>query len=139
MHACMRIQPAHVLLCPAKFHPLQPLPRLVQLNPGHSKARYNRAVALERLRQYEAAAADYSAVLQLDPSNAPARQNRGAVWLRLGRLREALADLDAALELDVGSAAAYHSRGEVHDRLGSAEAALADLQKWVAWVGGMMG
>ena len=63
------------------------LPCTLQLNPSHSKAYYNRAVALERLRRYEAAAEDYGAVLVLDPRNAPAHQNRGALWLRLGRLQ----------------------------------------------------
>ena len=131
-----RWRPADRALChlptshtePKRLHSTPPHPN-AQLHPGHTKARYNRAVALERLRQYEAAATDYSAVLQLDPGNAPARQNRGAVWLRLGRLREALADLDVALALDAASAPAWHARGEVHDRLGDAEAALADLQK----------
>lgn len=101
-----------------------------QLNPSHTKALYNRAVALERLRRHEAAAADYSAVLQMDPQNAPAWQNRGALWLRLGRLQEAVQDLGRAVALDGGAAAAWHARGEAYERLGQGEAALADLQRW---------
>jgi tetratricopeptide (TPR) repeat protein len=101
----------------------------LQYNPGHSKALYNRAVARERLRQFEAAAEDYGQVLRLDPQNAPACQNRGALWLRLGRLQEAIADLSRAVALDAGAAAAWHARGEAHERLGAIDAALADLQR----------
>jgi len=118
--ACSYISVAwqHGLPCPA-----------LQFNPGHSKALYNRAVARERLRQFETAAEDYGQVLQLDPQNAPACQNRGALWLRLGRLQEAIADLSRAVALDAGAAAAWHARGEAHERLGAIDAALADLQR----------
>ena len=95
-------------------------------------------MALERLRRYQDAAADYSLVLRLDPRNAPALQNRGTVWLRLGRLGEARADLDAALRLDSGAAASWHARGEVLERLGQVQAALADLQR-CGWWGGVRG
>lgn len=114
-----------------------PCPRgRLQLNPTHTKAFYNRAVALERLRQYDAAAADYSHVLTLDPQNAPASQNRGMLWQRQGRLHEALADLGQAVQLEPGAAAAWHALGEVHERLGSIEAAVADLQRWGRLQGG---
>lgn len=93
-------------------------------------------MALERLRQHEEAAADYSAVLQLDPLNAPAWQNRGTLWLRLGRLHEAVHDLGRAVALDGCAAAAWHARGEAHERLGQGDAALADLQRWgQLWAG----
>lgn len=59
--------------------------RALQLNPGHVKAYYNRAVALERLQQPEAALRDYGRVVELDPANSSAHLNTGLLLCKLGR------------------------------------------------------
>lgn len=57
----------------------------VCINPAHVKAHYNRAIAFERLQQYDAALSDYAKVTQLDSSNSAAHLNAGLILFRLGR------------------------------------------------------
>lgn len=64
---------------------VQDYTRALQLNPSHVKAYYNRAVALERLGQHEAALADYARVGALDQGNTSAHLNAGMLLCKLGR------------------------------------------------------
>lgn len=60
---------------------------------------FQRALALERMKQLHAAINDYSMILRVD-KNASAYFNRSGLWNALGNHTRALADLNEAIKLD---------------------------------------
>lgn len=64
--------------------------KVVELQPQHVGAHFNRGVAQQTLLQWEAAEQSYRAALHLDPHLAAAKINLGSVLLSLGRIQEAV-------------------------------------------------
>src|SRR2546423_697767 len=69
-----------------------------QVNDAAS--RFNRAAELQRRGEWQAAAAEYRALLAVAPDYAEAQANLGVVLARLGRDEEAIAAYEAALRLN---------------------------------------
>ena len=59
----------------------------------------DRGVAKWRLKQFDAAIADFSKAVSLNPDYAPAYNNRGNVYMDLNRTEEAYRDFDKAIAL----------------------------------------
>jgi tetratricopeptide (TPR) repeat protein/serine/threonine protein kinase len=97
--------------------------------PDHAYAYYCRGVALDKLRQYEEARADFTRAIALDPVLAAAWCDRGGALRKLGRLDQALADLNRAIELDPMLSRFRGCRGVIHADRGHLEDALADFNK----------
>jgi tetratricopeptide (TPR) repeat protein len=68
--------------------------------PAEIAARFNRAVELQRQGAFEAAAAEYRAIIKSAPDYAEAHANLGAVMSRLGKYDEAVTAYEAALRLN---------------------------------------
>ena len=88
----------------------------------------NRGIAQGKLRQHDAALADFEISLNLDPAYADALHNRAVEFARFGQLREALEDLSAAINLKP-HADFYRSRGVVHENLGFFAQAIDDYSQ----------
>jgi tetratricopeptide (TPR) repeat protein len=73
--------------------------------------------------KFDAAIADYTALIRLEPSNADHYANRCVVLTRAGRLEDGLRDCQRALQLCPGDLHALESRGYAY--LKSAQYALA--------------
>lgn len=66
------------------------------MSANNSFALYNRGIAYDRLGDYEAAVADFSAAIALDPSNADFYHNRGFSRRKMGQFEAAIADYTQA-------------------------------------------
>lgn len=97
-----------------------------------AETHYKRGNALNRLRRWEEALADYDRVIELDPGYANAFCNRGAVLEKLQRLDEALASFDRAVELNPGDVLAYYNRGSVLKAQQRLDEALASYDQAIA-------
>jgi tetratricopeptide (TPR) repeat protein len=88
-----------------------------------------RATALLRQGQYDAAIADCTQALYLNPDDALACNERGAAWTFKDRDDAAIADFTQALKLDPRLTAAYRNRAGCHFRNQDFEAAAADCSR----------
>ena len=70
----------------------------------------DRGVAKWRLKQLDAALADFTKAVSLNPDYAPAYNNRGNVYMDLNRAEEAYRDFDKAIALSPSFGPAYSNR-----------------------------
>jgi tetratricopeptide (TPR) repeat protein len=99
----------------------------LQLDPANANARIQRAfLYLERLREYDLAAADYVEILRRDPGNAAARCNLGLALCRGGRLADALQQMNLAAESWPRLAKVYEIRAMIWSALGDSVRARSD-------------
>jgi tetratricopeptide (TPR) repeat protein len=125
-------QRVDVYLARAKLHrqrgndrgELDDLNRAVELAPGKSQPRLQRARYFLESKQYAAAIADCEAVLAVGP-NELAYSIRGDCRLAQKELDGALADFEQARRLDDAVAEAYYLKGNEYARQGDAERAKA--------------
>ncbi len=89
----------------------------------------DRGVAKWRLKQPEAALADFMKAISLNADYAPAYNNRGTVLMEMNRVEEAYKDFDRAVALSPGFGAAYTNRANANYRLKKLEAAESDFRK----------
>ncbi len=89
----------------------------------------DRGVAKWRLKQYDAALADFTKAVSLNPDYAPAYNNRGNVYMDLNRSEEAYKDFDKAIALSPGFGPAYSNRANASQKLKRLEAAENDFRK----------
>ena len=82
-----------------------------------------------KLKQVDAAIADFSEALRLEPRNVLALRQRALSLMSLGRGPEAIADFDRLLELDPGNVDAYVNRAVVKFRLGRIGEASLDYER----------
>jgi len=80
-------------------------------------------------RDFEAAIADFSAIIAHKPDDAFAYAGRGNVYLIDGSMARAIADLDEAIKLDPNFGGAYNLRGLANFYLGDMGRASADFRR----------
>ncbi len=100
--------------------------RAYALNPQFTYARLQRAILLGReLQQYEAALAEFDALLAEEPENGAALVNKALILQINGRYREALDSLDSYLQLPEEN----EYREEAGRIAGQLRAIIAELDK----------
>ncbi len=92
--------------------------RVVELDPGHANAWFQKGLAHDALESLESALADYERALQIDPRCVDAIVNRGFIHDRRGRPEAAIHDYDLAL-----------SMAPAHALVGEPDKALADHRR----------
>lgn len=107
---------------------LRDFTRALRIDPASTNARLQRAyLYLERLQQYDLAAADYAEVLGRDPANAAAGCNRGLALYRGGRLADALRQMDRAAQTWPRMVQVYEIRAMIQAALGDSASYRSDL------------
>jgi tetratricopeptide (TPR) repeat protein len=101
-------------------------------SPSDIEGLHNRGNLLRGMKRYEAALADYDAVLAARPDLAETWNARGAALSEMGRTEEALKDLDRALKLQPGLVAALNNRGFALRELARFDEALESLDRALA-------
>ncbi len=89
----------------------------------------DRGVAKWKLKQYDAAIADFSKAVSLNADYAPAYNNRGNVYMDLNRTEEAYKDFDKAIALSPNFGPAYSNRANANQGLRRLDAAEKDFRK----------
>jgi tetratricopeptide (TPR) repeat protein len=103
--------------------------RVIEIDPAHAVAHYNRANVLELIGQTERALRDYDKAIELDPTDPDFYNNRGLVLLETSETEKALADFDRAFSLGGGELTLRLNRGAVYEKQGRKDAAIADYEK----------
>lgn len=94
---------------------------------------YFRGICYERLKQWDAAVADFLKVLEVSPNNADALNYLGYTWVdRNENLDRAFEMIRKAVELEPNSGAIVDSLGWAHYKLGQYDEARVQLEKAVA-------
>lgn len=91
---------------------------------------FQRAYALQRLRQFEDAVRDYDVCATQEPTRALVFYNRGCALYALGRREDAVQDLTRAIKLDAKNMLFIESRATVLKELGRFHDAIHDY----AWL-----
>ncbi len=102
--------------------------QVIQTDPSHAKAYYNRGLTHQRLGDAEAAVLDYSEAIRINDAYAKAYHNRGVARSTLGDRKGAVEDLRTAAKLffESGDIASYQRARDLAKRIhevGSAEQA----------------
>jgi len=100
--------------------------RVLSLDSHNLAALFYRAYALNTLRRYGEARADYETFLQIAPVNLEARLGLATTLENLGRNTDALDQLNTAIQQFPQSAAAYAARALFEAKLKQVEPALYD-------------
>ncbi len=103
--------------------------RVIELDPTHAVAYFNRANVLELVGQMDRALRDYDKAIELDASDPDFFNNRGLVLLEMSEAEKALADFDKAFSVGGAELAMRLNRGAAYGKLGRKDAALADYEK----------
>lgn len=105
---------------------------LIEALTDHAKAGtyVNRGVLLLRLKQFDAARADFQAAQALEPTMGEAVVNNGASYLAQRRYMEALTEIDRGLSLNPEEPEkAYYNRALANEGLDDMKAAYLDYMK----------
>lgn len=105
--------------------------RALSIQPTHSAARYNLAVALQSQQRNTEATQQYRALLAHEPGNVSAQNNLGVLLLESNAAEEAVHPLLTAVTLAPGFAAAHNTLGLVYDQLGQHENAQSHFRSAV--------
>jgi tetratricopeptide (TPR) repeat protein len=100
----------------------------LRLEPKNADGFYNRGFAKFAKEEYDAALADFDAVVRLRPRDVDALLARAAVRVEQNLPNLAIADLDAALGIDPEDVGAYCERGKIREEAGEYRLALYDYQ-----------
>jgi Flp pilus assembly protein TadD len=73
--------------------------KAIKLNPNYTEAYYNRAVAANKIGEYQKAIADHQQAIKLKPNYAEAYGNLGLVYQTVGDKRQAIKHLKQAATL----------------------------------------
>ena len=73
--------------------------KILEIQPDHYEAWYNRGVVCEKLERYEEALASYNNAIQVKPDYYEAWYNRGVALGNLEQYEQALVSLDKAIEI----------------------------------------
>jgi lipoprotein NlpI len=96
---------------------------------GALRAYFNRAGAYNKTREFQRAAADYSALIDLNPENRFVYAFRAYSYFQLGEPDRAIADYDRTIELNQRSRYAYFNRGVAYYHKGDYDHAIADYNQ----------
>lgn len=96
---------------------------------GSQRTYYNRAHAAAKLKNWDAAIADYQKSLAIDASHPQVFLALAIAYHGANRYPEALALMDKVIALDEKNAQAYFARGMVLKALNDKDGSLKDLQK----------
>lgn len=102
--------------------------KVLEIEPQHTVAYYERGNAYLAQGNPEAAIKDYNQVLKFFPQNSMAYNKRGLVHLELGDYQGALEDYNQALQLNSSFTEAYINRGNVRSYLGDSKGAQEDYK-----------
>lgn len=108
---------------------LASLDKALAIDPANVRALNIRALALARLKRYDAALADADAALKLDPKNQLAMNTRAIVLNKLKRFEEAAEQARKAIEADPNDASAWRNLAEALAGLGDRAGSLAALKR----------
>ncbi|BAZ93195.1 SAM-dependent methyltransferases [Thiohalobacter thiocyanaticus] len=97
----------------------------LKVQPGHTQARYNLAVALHALGRTAEAIEQYQVLLKTTPNHPQALANLGLLHRNVGDLESAEACSRKALSLQPEFASAHNTLGLIHEDRGELEPALA--------------
>ncbi len=103
--------------------------RVIELQPDHANAWFNRAEIRYELKKYDEAVVDYTESLAREPDDLGAFTGRGHAHFRAGRFAEAWDDYQHAVRLAPESPDAYANRGDAQMKLGQWEAAARDYRR----------
>ncbi|MDX1993873.1 MAG: tetratricopeptide repeat protein [bacterium] len=106
-----------------------------EIDEDYTPAYINRAITQVRVRNLEAALADYDRVLELEPQNIAAVNNRGIVRMARGEYDEALADFNRTLELEDNYILGLNNRAVLYAVRGEYENAIADAERLIEATG----
>lgn len=95
--------------------------------PKDVKSWLNRAAHLVEMKQYAAAAADYTRALQVSPANTEALNGRAFVWVQTGAYKQAVADCDESLVVQA-TTEAFSLRGDAWLAMDNLDQAIADFE-----------
>ncbi len=109
--------------------------KAAEARPADALAHAAHGRLLQRLGQYEAAAAAYELAVRYAPDNASYWESSMLNYAALNRPGDALRAAEETLKRNPGSALAYMVRGGVHEDRGEKEPARADYQRVLALAG----
>ena len=102
--------------------------KALEKNPQLAQAYRGRAIALERLGDYDGALAACQQAIKLEPEKtSESLLTRSSAYVKLGKSGEAVADLSQLIRLYPNEAIYYRSRANAYKNLNRIEDALADL------------
>ncbi len=113
--------------------------QVINLNPDHAEAYYNRGCAYADKGKYDKAIEDCTRAIELDPNVAGYYNTRGNCYNYQGKYDMAIEDYSKAIEFQPNFAPAYGSRGNAHLAKGKYDKAIEDctraieLDPNVAW------
>ncbi|WNC59601.1 tetratricopeptide repeat protein [Thermosynechococcus sp. QS41] len=93
--------------------------QVIQVDPSHAKAYYNRGLTHQRLGDAEAAILDYTEAIRINDSYAKAYHNRGVARSTLGDRKGAVEDLRTAAKLffEQGDISSYQRARDLAKRI----------------------
>ncbi|BCX11499.1 MAG: hypothetical protein KatS3mg067_0437 [Thermosynechococcus sp.] len=93
--------------------------QVIQVNPSHAKAYYNRGLTHQRLGDVEAAILDYTEAIRLNDTYAKAYHNRGVARSTVGDRKGAVEDLRTAAKLffEQGDISSYQRARDLAKRI----------------------
>jgi predicted O-linked N-acetylglucosamine transferase (SPINDLY family) len=101
----------------------------IEINSNDSSYHSNQGLALQELKQLDAAIVSYDKAIFLKPNFAEAFYNRGIALQELKQLDAAVASYDKAIELKSDYAKAYYNRGLALQALKKFDAAVASYDR----------
>ena len=108
---------------------LKSIEKVIELEPGDSKAWYNEGVVLSDLGRDDEALKSIENAIELEPNDFDAWSYKGAILRNLGRHDEALKVFEKAIELESGDSKAWYNKGVVLRDLGRDDEALESIEK----------
>ena len=104
----------------------------IALYPNNAAFYANRGIALQALKQFDAAVASYDKAISLKPDHAQAYFNRGDALQVLKKFDAAVASYDKVIDLNPDSVEAYANRGNALQELKQFDAAVGSYDKAIA-------
>jgi tetratricopeptide (TPR) repeat protein len=106
--------------------------KLITLNPNDADAYFGRALAYERLSDWNHALDDYNKTIELKSDFANAYMGRGNSYFNLLKYDEALSDYSKAIELNLNFEGVYRNRGLCYAIKGDNDQAIADYDRAIS-------
>ena len=106
--------------------------KAIEISPNDAAPYSNIGLALQELKQLDAAVASFDNAIAIKPDYFEAYFNRGIALQQLKQLDAAIASFDKAIAIKPDYADAYSNRGSAEQELGQFEAAIASYDKAIA-------